>query len=1009
VASQQNKRLVQAIWFVAAAFLAGGGALIGHRLLTAEREETVATHLSFLQATAELKGEAIRHWQAERSTDFRLLALSPRVARRVQALLRGDVSGDHQRKLQAELDLLRRGQADCVALAVFDSMGTTLAASYAQPGEPPAHLAPPGNAPPPSSTFRGDPVAGLVRLIVAAPIVDEVNGTEQTHGQLLAVVEPRVHLFPLLQAGLKAWPSGELGLAERWGDEVVVLTVVRNRPGASEIVRLPLTRVAAPAVQAVNGATGLIEGIDHRGVPVLAVARPVAGTDFVLIVKEDLDEVLGGFRERMRLYAMALAGLLLSGIGLLAFMQQLRRVRAAGREGARLAAELEERSLLNLELTRSALRFRSLVLATAQIVWTTNADGEVVEEQPTWQGYTGMTWEETRGFGWRAAIHPEDVARIGKARRRAIATGTVLRTSLRIRRADGQYGVFEVQGVPVADPDEQVAEWIGTCTDVSQRLQAEEALRASELWQRRLVESLSVGIVVHAADTRIIMSNPEASRILGLTPDQLRGRTAVDPAWRFVREDGTPLAQVDFPVNRVLATRQAIGAHVFGIDRGDGSPPSWVLANAYPTFDEHGQLEQIVVSFGDISDQRRAEAQAARLAENLRVSQKIEALGRLAGGVAHDFNNLLSVILGHTAFALEAVGEADPVRGDLLEVEKAGRRAAALTSQLLAFGRRQVLQPLALDLNHVVVELEKMLRRLIGEDIRLEKSLVSGLWLTLADPAQVEQVIMNLVINARDAMPNGGLLTISTANFEQGAGAGGPLPAGDYVVLTVTDSGSGIDEATRARLFEPFFTTKPQGKGTGLGLATVYGIVSQSGGQVQVESEPGHGSTFRVLLPRAAKVEAPAPRPAPVALGAVARGGETILVVEDEGAVRDVTRRILEAAGYRVLAAGSGEEALRVCREHTGELHLLLSDVVMPNMGGPECGAAAQRLRPGLRVLFMSGYAEEAIANQGVLQPGIPLLGKPFAAAELTRLVRAVLDDPAPPPIAPPVPEAGAS
>ncbi len=705
--------------------------------------------------------------------------------------------------------------------------------------------------------------------------------------------------------------------------------------------------------------------------------------------------------------ATVLAGLLLSGLGLLAFVRQRRRVLAAGRDGARLAAELEERSRLDLEATRSALRFRSLVLATAQIVWTTNADGEVVEEQPTWQGHTGLSWEETRGFGWLAAIHPEDVERVGKARRRAIATGTTLRTTLRIRGADGHYGVFELQGVPVTDPDERIAEWIGTCTDISLRLQAEEALRASELWQRRLVESLGVGIVVHAADTSIVMGNPEASRVLGLTPDQLRGRTAVDPAWRFVREDGTPLPLEDFPVNRVAATRQAIAAHVFGIDRGDGSPPSWVLANAYPTFDERGQLEQIVVSFGDISDQRRAEAQAARLAENLRVSQKIEALGRLAGGVAHDFNNLLSVILGHAAFALEALGESNPVRDDILEVEKAGRRAAALTSQLLAFGRRQVLQPVALDLNHVVVELEKMLRRVIGEDIRLEKSLASGLWLTLADLAQVEQVIMNLVINARDAMPDGGRLTIGTGNHEQGAG--GPLPPGDYVVLTVTDSGSGIDAATKARLFEPFFTTKPQGKGTGLGLATVYGIVSQSGGQVQVESEPGHGSTFRVILPRGPVVAAPVPRPMPVVRDKVAGGGETILLVEDESAVREVARRILEASGHRVLAAGSGDEALRVCREHAGELHLLLTDVVMPQMSGPECGAAAQRLRPGLRLLFMSGYAEEAIASQGVLQPGTPLLGKPFSAAELIRLVRVVLDDPAPPVLAAPVPDPAGS
>jgi PAS domain S-box-containing protein len=748
----------------------------------------------------------------------------------------------------------------------------------------------------------------------------------------------------------------------------------------------------------VGAAMLLAVGSGLVGYRLLASERPAASFagQAVTGTLGDRGEVLAASLERARLYAVALTGVLLAGIGLMVYVWQQRRLRAVRRDEQALAAELEARNQLDLELKRSELRFRSLVLATAQIVWTTNADGEAVEEQPTFQAYTGMTWAQTQGFGWMSAIHPDDTARIGKARRMAIATGSVMRASVRVRRSDGQYGTFEVQGVAVNEPDERLAEWIGTCTDISQRIEAEEALLASEFWQRRLVESLGVGVVVHAADTRVVMSNPEASRIFGLPSEQLRGLTSSDPAWRFLREDGTPLPPEEIPVNQVVTTRLLISAQVFGVARQDGSPPRWVLANAYPTVDDRGRLEHVVASFSDISDQRRAEAESARLAEHLRVSQKIEALGRLAGGVAHDFNNILSVILGHADFALEALGENHPAREDLVEVEKAGQRAAALTSQLLAFGRRQVLLPKPIDLNQVVGELEKMLRRLIGEDVRLEQSLADGLWPTLADPAQVEQVIMNLVINARDAMPGGGRLAISTANVEQGAGPASALPPGDYVALTVTDSGSGIDAATRARLFEPFFTTKAQGKGTGLGLSTVYGIVSQSGGQVQVESEPGHGATFRVLLPRAPAVEAPRQRPAPSPRAGVARGGETVLVVEDEGAVRDVTRRILAAAGYRVLTAESGAEALRLCREYAGEIQVLLSDVVMPQMGGPECAEAAQRLRPGLRILFMSGYAADAIADRGVLPPGTPVLDKPFSAAGLTSQVRAVLDDPAP-------------
>jgi PAS domain S-box-containing protein len=718
----------------------------------------------------------------------------------------------------------------------------------------------------------------------------------------------------------------------------------------------------------------------------------------VLLAKEDLSEVLAGLHGRIRLYALALVALLLAAIGGVAFVAQRFRVRALRSEERAMAAELEERRLRSQELARSELRFRSLALATSQIVWSTNAQGEVVDELPAWQGYTGMTGQETRGFGWLAAIHPDDAGRAAEAWRDAVASRAPYRTTYRVRSAAGQYGTFEVQGVPVTEPGGRVLEWIGTCTDVSQRLKAEEALRASEVYQRRLIESLGVGVVVHRADTRIVSSNREASRVLGLTSDQLQGKSAIDPAWHFVNEDGSELPLELFPVNRVVATRQPFTGQIFGVDRADGTPPRWVLVNAYPIWDALGQLEHVVVSFSDITEQRHAETEAARLAEHLRVSQKIEAIGRLAGGVAHDFNNLLSVILGHTAFALESVSEGHPLRDDLLEVEKAGRRAAALTSQLLAFGRRQVLQPKPIDLNHVVVELEKMLRRLIGEDVQLELVLAVGLWPTLADPAQVEQVIMNLVINARDAMPEGGRLAIRTANLHLAAGPASALPAGDFVELSVADTGIGIDPATRARLFEPFFTTKAAGKGTGLGLSTVYGIVSQSGGEVQVESRPGHGATFRVLLPRARAAEEEDRGLAH--LRAASTGDETVLVVEDEAAVRDVTRRILVAAGYTVLGASCGAEAIRQCQEHPGEIQLLLSDVVMPGMGGLECAEQARRLCPGLRVLFMSGYSDDAIVQQGVLQPGTRLLGKPFSAFDLTRQVREVLDGPPQPPLA---------
>ncbi len=1005
--SKSNWSLNRVVWAVAGLLLLAGGAVVARRILALERAAAIAGAEASLLAIVEVRSESVRHWIAERANATALQALSSPVARPVTALARGDRAGVHRAQLQRELDRLRLDCTDCLTVTVRDLDRRVLASSpeSSSPASSPAS-SPPAADPassgrddttPPMPGLAFDEVTGRARLVLVSAIRGDDGGREKAFGHLVLEVDPAVRLF----GHLKGWPTrsrtGELVLVERHGQEVLVLNELRLRAADLGRLYLPLSG-STPAALAARGTVGIVSGFDYRGVEVVAAARPVAGTGWTLVAKEDLDEVLGPFRERVRIYLVALLGVALAVAGLLAMLYQRLRVRALRAEERALAAELEERRQRGVELARSELRFRSLALATSQIVWSTNAAGEVVDDLPTWRAYTGMTREEIQGFGWLAAVHPDDAGLAEQAWRRAVAAQSPYRIDYRIRRADGRFGSFEVQGVPVRDPSGRVTEWIGTCTDISPRLQAEEALRASEEYLRRLIESLGVGVVVHGADRRIVTSNREASRVLGLTVDQLTGKTAVDPAWRFLQLDGQSLPLELFPVNRVVATRQPFSGQVLGVDRADGTPPRWVLANAYPTMDGHGALQHVVVSFSDITDQRRAETEAARLAEHLRVSQKIEAIGRLAGGVAHDFNNILSVILGHTAFALEAMAPDDPLREDLHEVEKAGRRAAALTSQLLAFGRRQVLQPRPVALNQVVVELEKMLRRVIGEDIQLGLSLVGGLWPILADPGQLEQVIMNLVINARDAMPEGGQLTLRTSNVRLGAAEGSALAPGSYVELSVTDSGIGIDAATQARIFEPFFTTKPVGKGTGLGLSTVYGIVSQSGGEVQVESRPGHGATFRVLFPRALPIEA---EPDSAGHGEpdsqVARGTETILVVEDEAAVRDVIRRILGAAGYRVLTADCGAEALRLCREHPGEIGLLLSDVVMPRMGGQECAEQAVRLRPGLRVLFMSGYAEEAIAQQGVLQPGTRLLGKPFSAAELTRQVREVLDGPVPP------------
>jgi PAS domain S-box-containing protein len=521
----------------------------------------------------------------------------------------------------------------------------------------------------------------------------------------------------------------------------------------------------------------------------------------------------------------------------------------------KMAAETEGHVVA---LKESEQRFRSLITATAQIVWWADPEGNVYQPIPSWQAFTGRTFDETKGAGWIGSIHPDDASNAVRVWTEAVKERSLHETEYRIRRHDGQYRWFIVRAVPILSVDGKVREWVATCTDISKRKEAEEKLKNKELELQR--------------------------------------------------------------------------------------------------------------------------------------SQRLDAVGKLAGGIAHDFNNLLAAIMGPAELAMGQLQEGHPVRDDLRDIRNAALRASELTRKLLAFGRQTVMTPVVLDVNEGVESAGRLLRRLIGESIKLELAPRATHATVRTDRTQFEQVIVNLAVNARDAMPEGGRLTIETETVDIPAGASEQyrgLTPGRYVLLAVSDTGTGMDADTQKQIFEPFFTTKSHEKGTGLGLSTVYGIVRQSGGDIWVYSEVGHGSVFKVFLPY---VDAKATDQPSNQDHVTPRGSETVLLAEDEDGIRRVSVRLLTELGYQVIAARNGEEAVGLAAKHNGSIDILLSDVVMPEMNGLELWDRLRMDRPALPALFISGWASDAVVRHGILDGQVPFLQKPFSSRQLGLKLREILD-----------------
>jgi PAS domain S-box-containing protein len=835
-----------------------------------------------------------------------------------------------------------------------------------------------------------------VRLDTIAPLIPS-SGETIPFGALVLVSDVQTYLYPVIQSWPMLSASAECLLVRREGDSVLFLNELRHRKNTAFTLRFPLTQTSLPAVMAVQGRKGLFEGLDYRGKKVVSVLQPITGTSWRLVAKTDESEALGAWHSR---------AVMIIGLTITLFLAAVAMAWSVWQQ----KMKANYRMHLEAEKVRNAAeqQYRTTLMCIGDGVIVTNAEGTVTLLNPVAEALTGWTHKEAQGHPLEEIFNicnEETRQKIDNPICKVIESGHTVgmaNHTILVSRSGIDYPIMD-SSAPIRDTNESLIGFVLVFRDQTAERNAERLLKTERDNLQAILRASPVGLLVFNENENLLTASPEAERMfqrrLGHEEHPRCGEFlgcwnhAVHPKGCGESEPCAACA-----LNRAIrnALRQGEGIH-----------------NQYCTLERqvNGCKEKLFLSFGaapailegrrhaiivvqDISDRILAEQRNERLTQQLQQAMKMEAIGRLAGGVAHDFNNLLTGIGGYTELLITNSNPQDPMLEDLNEIKKATQSAVTLTKQLLAFSRKQLIEPRILNLNDLISDLQKMLQRLIGEDIELRVNLAKELASVKIDPGQFEQILVNLAVNARDAMPNGGMLTIETSNTDLDDEYKTTHPyiiPGRHVMIAMSDTGCGMDAEVKSHLFEPFYTTKQKGRGTGLGLSTTYGAVKQSGGSIEVYSELEKGTTFRIYLPA---MDQPAEHLVADRSNHTALPGreETILLVEDERIVRELAAKMLERMNYKILSASQGTEALEIAKNYAGVISLLITDVVMPGMNGRQLAEQLQQMRPQIKVLYTSGYTEDAIAHRGIVDGNLNFIPKPYNSRDLTRKIRAILD-----------------